>query len=53
MWVNEGARENPWDMLDSMNTMTEETIAHYEPKKKDNSAEIKAAKEKADAEAEK
>ena len=23
LWVNQGIKENPWDMLDSMNMMTE------------------------------
>ena len=40
-------------MLDSMNMMTQQTIEKYEPKVEDHTAEIEAARKKAEQEAEK
>lgn len=45
--------ENPWDMLDSMNSMTEQTIAHYEPKVEDRTAQRQAEQKLAEEQAEK
>ena len=45
--------ENPWDMLDSMNSMTEATIAHYEPKVEDHTAQRLAEQKLAEEQAEK
>ena len=40
-------------MMDSMNSLTEQTMAHYEPKIEDHTAEKEAARKVAEEEAEK
>jgi len=53
LWVNEAAREDPWQMLDSMVGLTTETIAKTEPKEVDHTAEIALAKREQEAAEEK